>query len=344
MRYIFSIVLSGLTFLILAVPALAEHDQIFDTFTLYYENDYFQGTDHNYTSGLKLTWSSPYASDVTAAELPYWIYPLMAHLPWVGESAQRRAISLSIGQAIYTPSDKKTDELVVDDRPYAGITYLGFGIHEKTERRRNTWELNVGLLGPASGADKVQGVIHDLKAVGRPKGWDHQLQNEITVDAVFETQWKLKSLVGSQNFSYDFIPHLGGRVGTVNIYANAGGEFRFGWRMPNDFGSCPIRVGCEVSSAFVHKHSDYGRLKRFGLHFFVAADGRLVLRDIYLDGNTFRDSHSVDKEPLVADLIAGVSLHYGKLKVIYSNIYRTRQFEAQAKGQSFSSLSLSWMF
>ncbi|MDT8387363.1 MAG: DUF2219 family protein [Thiogranum sp.] len=33
-----------------------------------------------------------------------------------------------------------------------------------------------------------------------------------------------------------------------------------------------------------------------------------VVQDLFLDGNSFRDSHSVDKEPLIGQAVAG--LHY----------------------------------
>src|SRR3546814_3846176 len=39
----------------------------------------------------------------------------------------------------------------------------------------------------------------------------------------------------------------------------------------------------------------------FGLYHFVSAEGRLMVRNIFLDGNTFEDSHSVDKYPRVFD-------------------------------------------
>lgn len=338
------IALSTVFLLLLVLPAVAEPDQVFDTFTLYYENDFLFGTDRDYTSGLKLTWSTPYSSDTSETGWPSWVYPLISRLPLVNDPTQQRAISLSFGQEIYTPEDTKSEELIVDDRPYAGITYVAVGLHSRSERRRNTWELNLGILGPASLAEKSQELIHDLNGARNPQGWDHQLKNEITFDAVFETQWKLRPSRLRQHFSYDFIPHLGGRVGTVKIYANAGGEFRFGWDMPDDFGTCPIRAGCEVNSAFEKKNSEYSHFKKIGVHFFIAADGRAVLRDIFLDGNTFRDSHSVDKKLFVADLITGISVRYGTVKVTYSYIYRTKQFETQDDEQAFSSLSLSWLF
>ena len=56
-----SIILSAVVLLSLVVShAAAESGKTFDTFTVYWENDFFIGTDRDYTNGLKLTWSTPY--------------------------------------------------------------------------------------------------------------------------------------------------------------------------------------------------------------------------------------------------------------------------------------------
>ncbi|MDT8420448.1 MAG: lipid A deacylase LpxR family protein [Desulfuromonadales bacterium] len=337
----------GLIFLLsmCVVPlANAQPAKVFDNFTLYYENDFLAGTDRDYTSGLKLTWSTPFTEDSATAGWPAWVSPLLERLPLVNHPDQQRALSLSFGQEIYTPEDIRTDLLVEDDRPYAGRTYFAVGFHAKQGLRKSVWELNVGILGPASLAEQAQKLVHDLNGAYDPQGWEHQLENELTLDAVFETQWRLRPGGTPSVFFADFIPHLGARVGNVATYFNAGGEFRFGWGPAEEFGVCPIRAGCDVRSAFMHSDSDKAARSKVGAHVFFAADGRAVLRDIYLDGNTFRDSHSVDKKPFVADLIAGLSGHYGGFKITYSYILRSKQFETQDHAQEFSSLSLSWMF
>ncbi|PCH52797.1 MAG: hypothetical protein COC20_02215 [Cellvibrionales bacterium] len=45
----------------------------------------------------------------------------------------------------------------------------------------------------------------------------------------------------------------------------------------------------------------------YGLHAFISADARLIAQDIFLDGNSFRDDHSVNKGKAVADLANGIS-------------------------------------
>ena len=91
-----------------------------------------------------------------SAGWPAWVSPLLERLPLVNHPDQQRALSLSLGQEIYTPENIRTDRLVEDDRPYAGRTYFAVGFHAKQGLRKSVWELNVGILGPASLAEKAR--------------------------------------------------------------------------------------------------------------------------------------------------------------------------------------------
>ena len=63
-------------------------------------------------------------------------------------------------------------------------------------------------------------------------------------------------------------------------------------------------------------------------------------RNIFLDGNTFRSSPSVDKEPLVADLQAGVSVFSRSgLRLDVSVVHRTQEFEHQGGADNFGIVS-----
>ena len=270
---------------------------------------------------------------------------MLKHLPFLNIPAHKNAVSFSLGQKIYTPEDTESSDLIVDDRPYAGYTYLAAGFHSRSALRKHSWEFNVGIVGPHSYAQDVQDMFHVWIGSPRAKGWSHQLKDELGIEMTFETQWRLLHADFGKGFGSDVISHLGGSLGNVSIYANCGAEARFGWHLPKNFGTCPIRTGCETGSA-IYDESDNGIFqdKRIGFHFFVAVDGRGVLRDIFLDGNTFTDSHSVDKETFVADLMAGFSFEYHFFKLNYSYIYRTKQFKTQKNEQIFGAISVSYSY
>jgi lipid A 3-O-deacylase len=335
--------------LILATPGYVSaqngNNNYFDTFTVYWENDVFADTDRNYTNGIKLTWSTPFlAEGQEDSHLPQWSYPVLNSLPLVNDPSTKRAISLSIGQNIYTPEDTKEKDLIEDDRPYAGYTYVAAGFHNKDARRQNSWEFDIGLVGPLTSAEEIQNFVHDTIGSPNTKGWGNQLGNELTVDIICESKWKLFQSYRDDGIGFDTFYHLGGRVGNVFTYANTGVEFRVGWYLPNNFGSCPIRAGCETNQAFNDDRIGISRMEKFNVHFFAGVDGRAVLRDMFLDGNMFQDSHSIDKEPYVADIIGGISLGNTRFKMSYAYVYRTKEFETQEKPQVFGAITISFLF
>jgi hypothetical protein len=83
---------------------------------------------------------------------------------------------------------------------------------------------------------------------------------------------------------------------------------------------------------------------KFTWYLFAGVEGRAVARNIFLDGNTFKDSRSVDKEPLVGDLQWGVTLTWQGARLSYTHVWRTREFTTQDGGDQFGSISLSMSF
>ena len=78
---------------------------------------------------------------------------------------------------------------------------------------------------------------------------------------------------------------------------------------------------------------------------FGAVDGRAVARDIFLDGNTFKDSPSVDKEPFVADLSYGIGLIAGRFQLTFQQVRRTKEFKTQPYTHNdFGSVTFSYAF
>ncbi|MGB9499156.1 MAG: lipid A-modifier LpxR family protein [Dissulfuribacterales bacterium] len=80
--------------------------------------------------------------------------------------------------------------------------------------------------------------------------------------------------------------------------------------------------------------------KKIGIQFFAGVEGRAVLYNIFLDGNTFTDSPSVDKKPIVADFMTGISISRGPIQLSFAYVNRTKKFETQKKAQNFGILGV----
>ena len=69
-----------------------------------------------------------------------------------------------------------------------------------------------------------------------------------------------------------------------------------------------------------------------------------MLRDISLDGNTWKNSHSVNRDPLVAEGAVGLSVRYSRFKFSFARYYRSKEFRGQGERPSYGSFTISAAF
>ncbi len=323
-----------LVFLIGMVPLLRSapltDDGSFRAFSLSFENDTFTGTDRWYTGGVKLGWMSKDLKN-------YRQKPLLKWLPFISNKKFQHAVFISLCQGLYTPDDITQPELIKEDRPYAGILFLAFGIHNIGPRWMETWEINLGIIGPHAYAEESQKLIHKVFNGEAPKGWHNQLRDELALQLIYERKWRALRLESKSGFGFNLIPHIGTGLGNVSIYASTGTQIRIGWNLPDDFGPSLIRPGGD-------RNFGIRRKGRFGLHFFAGVDGKAIARNIFLDGNTFRESHRVDKEPWVLDLMAGVGMRIGYFNFSYAYVFWTKRFKTETKEHVFGAVNISFSY
>lgn len=311
-----------------------------------FENDFFGGrTDRHFSHGSRI--------EVLTSPIK-WITDAADKLPWFKTEPQdkkenefrspkqpgddlKARVSISVGQNIYTPEDTFRSELVTSDRPYAGWLYGGFGVvANQGSTRYDKLYLEAGVVGPLSFAEEVQTYWHSLFGLHVPEGWDNQLKNEPGAALYYEQArrfWR-RALF---DLELDMIPHFGGSVGNVLTHGAAGLTLRVGSSLREDFG--PPRIRPSLPGATFYRSGT-----RFKWYLFTGMEGRAVLYNIFLDGNTFSDSHSVDKRPLVGDLQAGIVIQWNRFRWSYTQILRTKEFEGQEDPDIFGSLSLSYLF
>ena len=325
--------------------AASEEVENSSTFVFYFENDLFGNTDKYYTSAFKLSWiSKGFADSGTRGGPLEWLRWFTAKMPTADRKDLFHTIALSLGQSIYTPKNIETAQLLENDRPYAGWSYLAAALQTKNFDFLNTLELNVGIVGPSSLAEQFQKISHKWLGDTEPQGWDNQINDELGLMIAWQRFWRVVSRSVGRGLGYDVIPHAGITVGNVLTYANAGGKIRFGYNLPADFGSSLIGPGGGTVAPVSAQDPRLGAASHFGVTIFAGVDGRAVARNIFLDGNTFRDSASVDKNYLVADISAGVSVIFKRFKITYTQVYRTEEFRGQEGGQLFGSFNLAYTF
>lgn len=309
------------------------------TFTAIFENDLFgSGRDRHFTHGSRFSYVSG------RNEVPEIVGRWARRYPLFRESGTNMRVSYTLGQSIFTPEDTADPALVIDERPYAGWLYGGVGlIADHREHDGSLWrnrldsiEINVGIVGPASYAEDIQKGWHDLIGADRPLGWRHQLRNEPGIVLLYDRQWQTGRRFDLGKFAVDadLMPNVGLALGNVFTYATASVTVRIGWNLESDYGPPRIRPSLPGSGFF---EADGGP----AFYVFAGIAGRAVAQNIFLDGNTFRDSHSVEKEDLVGDFQAGAVLSYGRWRIAFTNIFRTREYERQKTPDEFGAIVVS---
>ena len=290
--------------------------------TLQFDNDFFGGSDQHFTNGMRAAYLSPEGA------VPILISRAGALVPFF-HGSQNMRFSFSIGQNIFTPTDISLTDPPESERPYAGWLYAGFGLVSEDGTWQDKLEFDIGVVGPYSFAEETQTEWHRIFDFKQPRGWDKQIKTEPGAVLYYERSRRslyeipLSTIIPIKHFGVDVTPHFGLALGNVHTHGAAGATFRVGNDLPADFGPPKIRPNLPGSDFF--QPSD-----TIGWYFFGGLEGRLVARNIFLDGNTFQDSRSVDKIPIVADFQAGAAITFKRARTqLHAFVANARVYRAE---------------
>lgn len=317
-----------------AGPALAQQtvsspDVESSRFTILEENDsLFFNTDKHYTQGLRL--SDLIGGTPEPGGLWDGTFNLLSFGPFFEQGGTRKTAILA-GQSLFTPKNLSLKPPDPRDRPYAGWLYGGVSMLQDNPlnyaggHMLENFEIDFGLVGPGALGQLTQNTFHQFIVAEQAKGWSSQLQHEFGGMVSYERLWKLP-LFGDNSLGVDIVPQLGATAGNVFTYASAGGMLRVGKGLQADYG--PVRVRPALSGTDYFDAS--GLDNDTGWYLFAGTQGRVMGRDIFLDGNTFRTSRSVPKKTLVGDVEGGLAVNWSKsVRVDFTVMQRSPEFEGQ---------------
>ncbi len=345
--------IAGVLTLLLSIPAFAAADTIpaatadinpvtdvAQWGTLLIENDAFgvaDKSDNDYSNGIAYDWGYDGYHRFEDVDMPSFLQALFGWT-YVNRAANGTyALDYAVSQGMYTPDNLSAYELIEDDRPYAGtLTWRG-RLRNYADDVSRSFSLTLGVVGPLSGAEQAQKVIHKLLDVEMPNGWDNQLKNE----PVFRLDGEyLNRFLGAD---------LDDRVGVDTIlYTQAG----LGNLESNMGAGLVVRLGSDLDTTYAFASplaTRTGGLIRVATSGFswqvqAALYGQYVFNDITIDGNTFKDSHSVDliHDQYISSI--GFSLRQGNWGFDFSTQRGSRQYEQQALKTNFGSAGFTCYF
>lgn len=307
------------------------------------ENDYFAHwahSDEHYTTGTRASYAwqdcAHCAGNDWGAAIAGWD-PFLRGL----QLDRERWFGLSLGQSIFTPHDTTSPDLIRNDRPYAGWLYLGgSATYQYTgpdghTAMQNTFAVEAGVVGPAALAEQTQNSFHKLIGSGESHGWHNQLRDEPGLNLILERRYRTDK-VSLGPLEADVIPRAGASLGNINTYGAAGGILRIGQKLEGDFGPPQIRPSLPGSELF--------QTREFGWYLFVGGDGEAVGRNIFLDGNTFRDGPSVEKKNFVVEAQGGAALLFPAARVGMTFVFRSPEYVGAPHWDEFGAITFSLAF
>ncbi len=323
-------------------PSLGRSDLAFDTeprgfagehgwsvrsLTLFWDNDgtvpkIIADSDRHYTNGAKIDLALNPSSRFEEG-----VRELADRLDPMPDATVKAGLVLA--QHIYTAFDISLATPPPGSRPYAGYLYVGGYIQRASQGVHDHLELDIGVVGEWSGAEATQKFVHSaFPNQTRPDGWGTQLANELAINLRYQRSWRFeKARIG--RLELDGIPRLGFDAGNVFVRANADLTLRLGFNLPDDFG--PPRL-LDYADATGSWEGDWG------VYAYVRGGARAVAHNIFLDGNTFANSRSVDKRYVVAALSVGILGRYKHLEAGWSVTWLSEEFDTQGNGDSYGSL------
>jgi lipid A 3-O-deacylase len=214
------------------LPILIASTLSADQFSFQLYNDFFAGTDQHFTNGVAFSWlDDTYEHKEDSSVNAYselMIDAFKAVAPNGLDSSKRYNAGASLSQIIITPIDTTISTPQYDDIPYAGYLALGLYLFEWDDDNFVEYRVDLGVVGPNSGAQQMQNTFHSLIGNEYAKGWDTQIGTKYTVNVLYRRgyiSWKSKS---SDSLSMDWFNHAGLQLGTFEIDAFVGTMFRIG--------------------------------------------------------------------------------------------------------------------
>jgi len=310
-------------------------------FALTVENDAFgvlDTSDDGYSNGISISWGYGKFDDFNAIQMPGWIRKLTQATYLNQGNENRYAIAYGVSQGMYTPEDIEEVDLIVDDRPYVGSLLWKSRLYSIEDHYANTLGLTLGIVGPAALAEQSQTFIHEIIGARTPNGWDNQINNEPVFRIEAEHIRRLFAWDIATDFSVDGVALAEAGIGNWRSNVGAGVGLRLGNYLAQNFAYYQ-----PLGARSVNTFAEAPPQKLFW-QLGLSAYGQYVFNDITMDGNTFKDSHSVELIHDQSFISASIAFGWQHWNLIFSTQRGTSQFEEQKSKTNFGAATIVYNY
>lgn len=229
---------------------------------------------------------------------------------------------VSVGQQIYTPANVFSSVPPPEDHPYGGLLYAEMAADRVDPDGLTRLALRVGVTGgPSLGQPAHQG-FHRWLGKAEPTGWEYQLPFEVAFALALHRTLAWSPMTAEAPVSVALLPEWGATLGTLRTSADFGLALRLGVNAP------PVE--------------DWQGSPRKGFHASadVGFQGEVVLRDLFLDGATFAESVSTERDIWVDRRRARLRVGVGGFSLEFSAIRVSPRFRAQPEPHTYGTIRL----
>ena len=294
-------------FLLYSISVVAD-EKVPEFITFTFENDAFVMEDDGYTNGMGLTYGKGPFKQFNNDNLPNWLLGLSKDLYVSTMKNKQRAVAHMFFQRMQTPSDITEPDLIVDDVPYAGLLAWQGTLYAWDDLVSDQLSLILGFVGPVTFAEQAQTFIHNLMNVNEPQGWDNQIQNEPVFKIEAQRIWSLYRSGGKRR-QFDILGLWGAGIGNLESATKGGFAIRWGTNLKHSYQAFSLQVDRQINPLSLIPGNDF--------YLFLGGRVGVVFNNILIDGNTFKDSHSVPLEHFQDQVSTGVVWSFGRNAFVF---------------------------
>lgn len=308
-----------------AAPAYAEERIAF----LLFQNDVFFGRDGGgYTNGVFASIMRVTSPGESSVEPSLLMKPISG---WLG-LPQATLASSALGQIMVTPRDLTMRRPDPTDAPYVGALMFRSTQVFVHDDIADMAAVNIGVMGPAAGAEQTQRFIHRIVGADRPEGWDSQVSNKALVGIDRYRAWRFPlGAAEAGKANGDFVASAGGALG--NLETSLGGTvmLRYGVGLERSFPTVP-RVTTRSADPFVIGRGWFTYAGLSADHLF----NHVGISDDVPSGATAQ----LRKTRFVA--VAGIAYGWQHSSLSFSLQSANPLVQSNHQQQSYGSVSYSW--
>jgi lipid A 3-O-deacylase len=255
---------------------------------IYYENDFFTGTDIYYTQGIRLEFVDP----ILRYSPIMWLLPVLSH--------SSVKYGLSVDQDCFTPTSITNPTILYGDEPFAGYIYLG---HYKVsadnyKKQLLTAELDVGEIGSCAECEEEQKAIHSaVPGNVQPVGWQYQIGTGLMLN--YKLRYE-KAFYSDTAINLDAV----GQINTGTVYDNA-------------LAGLALHVGKMQSYFSANRNSAFQLYGNFQVWMEGVGYNGTMQGDLFTHNSVYTLSYKA-LNPIVLGDSYGVCLCYHKIQIEYS--------------------------